>query len=521
MQDIELDIISLIDSLTPEEKAELDSLLAPPSLAGIELMPDDPCGWIEKNFYIQETNAPIILAPYQRQALQEALRKDSQGDYVYSLMLWSDIKKSAKSTITAAVVLFMAWHTPNGSIKIIANDIKQADSRVAYYLRLAIKLNPVMRQAVYQRNYYLRVPNGCAIEAVPIDPKGEAGGNDDMIVFSELWGASNEAAKRMWTESTVPPNKFGRAFRWIETYAGFEGESELLYNLYEQTVLTGRRLPEFEAPVYINDSGQFALWNCTPRLAWQSEAYYASELATIGNEVEFNRVHRNQWGSSTSKFVEVEQWDSCRANLPERQPNEPMIVAIDGAISNDCFAIVGVSRRQNNYYVRFVKIWRPTPGVPLDFYMTDKLLAEFREVYINYSVPDEQRRQECQKILARSDTPEAVIRSLALAKNVAKFVYDRFAIQQLISKLQGAAYFEVFDQNTKRLIADKALHDLIMSSQIKHDGNPALAEHIKNANAKIEGDKKLRIVKRSLALKIDAAVTLSMACHAASEMNIG
>lgn len=519
MIDNTLDIETLLAVLTPEEKAELDALIAP-SLGGVLLMPNDPVGWIEKYFYIPETNAPIVLADYQRQALQEALRKDAGGNFVYSLMLWSDIKKSAKSTITAAVCLWRAYHTPNGSIKIIANDLKQADSRVAQYLRVAIRLNPLMRQAVYQRNYFLRFPNNCTVEAIPIDPKGEAGGNDDMLVFSELWAASNEAAKRMWTEATVPPNKFGRAFRWIETYAGFEGESELLYNLYDGLVHDDYLIWP-GVPCYANDSGQFALWNTEPRLPWQTEAYYNSERAAIGNESEFLRVHRNQWGSSTSKFVEIEQWQACQASIPERQPNEPVIVAIDGAISNDCFAIIGVSRRQNRYYVRYVKIWRPTPGTPLQFYMPDALLEKFLEASRRYDLPDGQRRQEAQQILLTSNTPEAYIRWLALERNVAKFVYDRFAIQQLISKLQGVAYFEVFDQNAKRLIADQSLHALIISQQLNHNGNEALTEHIKNANAKTEGEKKLRIVKRSNSLKIDGAVTLSMACHAASEMNIG
>jgi hypothetical protein len=519
MLDYDYDINSMLAVLTPEEKAELDSLLTP-TLAGVELMPDDPCGWIERYFYIQETRAPIVLAPYQRQALQEALARYEDGDFVYNLMLWSDIKKSAKSTITAAVVLWRAYHIPKGSIKIIANDVKQADSRVAEYLRLAIALNPLMRQAVYQRRYFLQFPNGCKVEAIPIDPTGEAGGNDDMIVFSELWGANNLAAKKMWTESTVPPNKFGRAFRWVETYAGFEGESELLYNLYDGLVINGRQLENFEAPVYTNDSGQFALWNTRPRLAWQSEAYYRAERAAIGNESEFLRVHRNQWGSSTSKFVELEQWDNCRASIPDRQTNEPMVIAIDGAISNDCFAIIGVTRRATKYYVRFIRIWRPISGKPLNFYMPDELLKNYLAAVRRYDLPDGQRRQEALNILALDQSPESVIRGLALAGNVVKFAYDKFAIQHLISKMDGIAYFEIFDQNSKRLVADKMLQDLILSGQVNHDGNEALTEHIKNANSKVDGDRKIRIVKRSDSMKIDAAVCLSMACFAASEMRI-
>ena len=40
-----------------------------------------------------------------------------------------------------------------------------------------------------ERNYKTSLPNNTIIEAIPIDPAGEAGGNDDLIIFSELWAA--------------------------------------------------------------------------------------------------------------------------------------------------------------------------------------------------------------------------------------------------------------------------------------------------------------------------------------------
>ena len=88
--------------------------------------------WIETEFYIPETrHDPVLhgrigLQDYQRDALREALRKDENGNFLYSIIVWSDIKKSAKSTIAASVVLARAEQTEWGEFYIVANDLKIA-----------------------------------------------------------------------------------------------------------------------------------------------------------------------------------------------------------------------------------------------------------------------------------------------------------------------------------------------------------------------------------------------------------
>src|SRR3990167_9386866 len=85
----------------------------------------DPVQWIEKNFYIPETkNDPKLkgrlqLMPYQRDALYEALSRDENGDYKYAIIIWSDIKKSIKSTIAAAVNQARAETTEWGEFYVV------------------------------------------------------------------------------------------------------------------------------------------------------------------------------------------------------------------------------------------------------------------------------------------------------------------------------------------------------------------------------------------------------------------
>ena len=145
--------------------------------------------WIKKNFYIPETkHDPVLkgrigLQKYQEDVLREILTPDENGNYKYSIVVWSDIKKSIKSTIAAAVNFAIATHAEFGELYVIANDLKQADSRVAHYLRRNIQLNDKYKKTCRMVGYKIIVPGGSYIEAIPIDPSGEAGSNADMITF--------------------------------------------------------------------------------------------------------------------------------------------------------------------------------------------------------------------------------------------------------------------------------------------------------------------------------------------------
>jgi len=441
--------------------------------------------WIQRNFYIPELNGPIILYPHQIAALTEALAVDSAGLFKYDLVLWSDIKKSAKSTIAGAVVLWRCVNTERGKFRIVANDLKQAASRVFEAITTCLQLNRRLGSQFTQTKYTLtHIPTGSVIEAVPVDPKGEAGGGDDMVEFTELHSADNDAARRMWTETTLSPLKFGKSQRWIDTYAGFSGESPILEPLYQSLVQDGNRISDVY-PMYANGRS-FCLWNCEPRLPWHTPEYYASEARTLLPN-EFQRVHHNQWVSGTQSFIQIEWWDACKAELPTLNKFKEVIVAMDAAVSNDCFAIVCVSRHGDKTALRYARRWLPNGG---------------KIQYRNPANPSD------------PDYPEGTLRWLCKEYNVVIVAYDPYQLHSFVSDLaiEGIAAFEEFKQQEPRLIADKALHDNIQGGGIIHDGSyPDMREHLNNANSTAEDKNTLRIVKRSQTMKIDLAVALSMA----------
>lgn len=470
---------------------------------------DESLAWIKTEYFIPETNGPIILDRYQEAVLREAYRVDPiTRKYIYNIIVWGDIKKSAKSSIAAAVALERMSDIKWGFTKIIGNDIKQADSRTAYYARRAIELNPRLAPPVTSvKTYNIVFPaNHSSIEAIAIDPNGEAGGNDDLIIYTEAWGLKDKKDIQMWEEMRISPTKFGQGQIWVESYAGFEGESPILWDLYENGVINGELLTLYDndgiaiegLEVYKGEGGQLTLWNTQPRLPWQTPEYYASEEASMTPGA-FQRVHRNQWASPLSVFVPPEWIDACRVkteDLPPMYHNQPMIVVLDGSVSNDSFGMFGLTRHGNNVVVRFAREWIPPKHGVIQ--------------YVDPSNPD------------NIDYPEGQVRELRRRYNVVEWAYDPFQLHDMATRLgMGLGMnWHKFKQQTDRLIADKQLYDLIKEKRFLYDDQPALVKHIKNANQKNEADNKLRIVKRTQTAKIDLAVCASMGSHRALKLQI-
>ena len=501
---------SFLDLVNPNKQEERERSL-------IRMAAEDPIAWMETHFYIPERNGPLKLYPHQRAVLREAYRVDPDtGHFKYDIVVWSDIKKSAKSTIAAAVALHRAVMTKWGSIKIVANDLKQADSRVAFYLRRAIEMNRAFEE-VRQVRYRTVLPNRTTIEAVPIDPSGEAGGNDDLIIFSELWAAKHTAIKKMWAEMTLSPTKHGRSQRWIETYAGYSGEAPILENLYEQGVREGEKLDlSFEEDgehydlsdleVYANGP-LLCMWNDRPRLPWQTPEYYEQEKITQ-TDTEFRRLHKNEWVSSMEAFIEEEWWRACEVpGLGPPNDREQVVIALDAAVSGDCFGLVVVTVRHEERKITKVEGRRVSTEVlevPIVQARYCRKWVPPKGGSITYSNPHDPNDPT---------TPEGVLRRLIARLNVLVVCYDEYQLHDFCSRLrqEGLAYFRKFPQGQDRLVADKQLQDSIKERTLEHGGDPDLTEHMFNANAKSDGQNKLRIVKRTEKQPIDLAVCLSMA----------
>jgi hypothetical protein len=242
-------------------------------------MKPTPITFIDKAVKKNELGHPFSLSDHQREILRLAFAFDRQGKLPWDTIIYSCVKKSGKTTLNGALTL--AWgfieEAPN-EILVLANDLEQSLARVFKTMEGIIKHNLQLSREAEVQTKTIFLANGTTITAISGDYAGAAGSNHGWLSYDELWAYTSESSRRLWEELTPVPTR-KNSIRFITTYAGFEGESELLMDLYKQVVSTdehpegqGERIHP-DLPIYANREARiFAYWDHEPRMPWQSPA---------------------------------------------------------------------------------------------------------------------------------------------------------------------------------------------------------------------------------------------------------
>lgn len=547
-----------MNDLSLLDQAFLD--LAELSDQTIDKIHELPSDWIEKHFWVPrprdpETGefaanpGPIRLKNHQKRILNEALSRNLKGQFKYTTIVYSAPKKSGKSALTSAVGLYLGDTTPYAQIYCLANDGVQSKDRL--YLPMWTCLNFHKQKGLKLEKARANLleaflPNFSNIRAVPVDASGEAGSEPTATLWSELHGFTDEAKRRLWAEMTVPPTLWGHAIRWVESYAGYIGVSDLLWDLYHLGVKEGVPHPDFtdlegrdgESVVWVNERAHlFCYWDTVGRMPWQqgeAGAEFYQQESHVLPPAELQRMHFNQWVSGSGTYIQPEWWDACAdpsiVPLPVGS-NVPVVVGVDAAISGDCAALVVVSRHpvhvETDIAVRYCKIFKPEPGRNIN--IERDIGSELRKICKRWNVIcvayDAYQMESLIQNYKRGQivVNEEETRDMNLSQ-AAEYVKAEGRVVQ--------KWYYKFGQQQPRAVADKRLYDMVMSRQvhwnpddldsdIAEKGNKeTLSKHIKQAGSKTSSGQ-MRIEKLSNDAKIDSAVALSMASHRCMSLNIG
>jgi phage terminase large subunit-like protein len=454
----------------------------------------DPAAFIDDLVKHNEAGSAFHLLPAQREVFQLAFAFDVSGRLAYDTIVYSCPKKSGKTTLNAALTLWWAYtqEAPN-EVLIVANDLEQALARVFNALTGLIRNNLVLARSAEVQSRQILLSNGTKILALASEYAGAAGSNHGFTSWDELWGYSSESSRRLWEELTPVPTR-RNSIRFITTYAGFEGESRLLWDLYRQGVDKDEH-PEGQAarahldlPIFLNTAARLCVyWDHAPRMPWQTPEYYASQRRTLRAGT-FLRFHENRWVVAESVFITPELWDGCvntgrRPLLPSS--DHPLFVGVDVGIKHDAAAVVAVWWDTDKLILACHRIWRPSPREPLDL----------------------------------EATVEAYLRELHARYRVREILVDPYQFHRSIMTLKAAAglRIEEFPQTTGNATRmGQTLFDLLNGRNLEVYPAIDLREHAMNTVA-VESQRGFRIAKEKTSKKIDAVVALAMACLAAIE----
>lgn len=465
--------------------------------------------WLEtEGFYISQEydivhgwtpGGKLELQPIEKRVLEHCLTPGPDGKLPYTLIIYSCPKKSGKTTIGASVGAWYAEEAmPGSEIYCLANDQEQAQGRV--YLMIDYH-NSLSKRAAQRFKFETEYRNGTKIMAVPAEYRSQAGGNPGLSIWDELWGYTTESGRRLWAEMTIPPT-VNNPLKFVVTYAGHLGESDLLYDLYQHVVKQGEPVEELKdivdeggQPVCFKNGRTFAYWDTVPRMPWQTPEYYEGQIAEGMRMVDFLRLHKNQWVTSEDAFVDIKYWDDAvkrgfAAGLTEPiiyqsdHPfhDYPISVGVDAGTHHDCAAVVGCyfDVKRGRVGLALHRIWEPPKGGTLDL---DATVQEFLLLL--------QKRSRLGNIL-----------------------YDPTQLHMMMTNLRNQGLRTVeFNQssNTKMSAVSQNLYDILTQGHFEAYRAADMRDHLRFAVAK-QTPSGFRITKEKHAkYKIDGTIALAMA----------
>jgi len=282
--------------------------------------------WIEEDgFYINDiwdaenqvdggSGKLELLYPWDV-ILDYALQQDERGVFPHTTVTLSAPKKSGKTAMSAAIVAWYAECAPEGTeIFICANSEEQSVRLIfkdlTYHFKHREGVKPLKDRIIFD--------NGTIIQVLTRNYTSNAGGRHALVVFDELWGGTSDDDYRRYDEMTPVP-MIPHSLQLITSYAGFYGESQLLYDIYLNSVGTeeieegkGEKVKELgDLPCYHNGDAYFAYWDHEPRMPWQTEDYYRKQATTLRDSA-YVRLHENRWVTSNEMFFPM-SGGTCRS----------------------------------------------------------------------------------------------------------------------------------------------------------------------------------------------------------------
>jgi phage terminase large subunit-like protein len=443
----------------------------------------DPTSFIETVLHDPETGQPFVLLPAEIEFLKHAFKTDVDGKLLYPEQVYAAPKKSGKTGyaglhVLTTILLFGGAFAEGYAL---ANDFEQAQSRVFQAIRRIVECSPLLcnEATITADKIVFRAFRNATISAITSNYASAAGANPTISCFDELWGFTSERSHRLWDEMIPPPTR-KTTCRLTVTYAGFEGESDLLLSLYKR----GLEQPEVGEDLRAGD-GILMFWSHKPVAPWQDEKWIA-EMRRSLRPNQFLRMIENRFVTSEASFIDLNWWDACvDPNLTPSLINYslPVWVGVDASTKHDSTAIVAVTWEEAAQRVRLVahKVFQPSPDDPLDF-----------ELCIEATLLDLRKRFQVVKVL-----------------------FDPWQMQAVSQRLtrQGLT-IEEFPQSPANLtLASQNLYELVQGRNLVLYPNTGMRLAVSRAVA-IETSRGWRIAKDKQSHKIDVIIALAMACHA-------
>jgi phage terminase large subunit-like protein len=430
---------------------------------------------------------PLKLEPWQREFLDELFLVYDDGSRVYREALLGISRKNGKSTLSAAIALYLLLASGEQGPEVYAAAASKDQARIVFnQAKEFIEGSPrLMDWLTPLRDRIICKSNNGVFRVLASDAPLQYGLNPSGVVIDELW--AHKDPELYYALTTGQGARLNPLVVSITT-AGFD-RSSIGYEQY----LRGRKLLEdggldamrkarfyfkwYEAPptATVQDPSG---WEAANPSSWINAEDMAHESERLPESV-FRRLHLNQWTESEDAWIKPHQWDACRGDVMFN-PEWPSYMALDVGVRKDSTAIVWAQWHGDDLHIgqRIIDVEAdPSFGVT-DIRTSGVILANQHQ-------------------------------------NLKRFSFDPWSFRESAEIMADAPYhlpMVEFPQNASRLgPASENLYELVVERRIVHDGDWTARAHVLAAVATPTERGGWRINKRKSLERIDYAMALAMA----------
>lgn len=460
------------------------------------------------------------LRDWQRKLVTElfgTLRYD--GLRKYKRAFWALSRKSGKTTLVSAIVIYLLFGTKRRNQNIYSASGDRAQAGLIFKAAVSmIRADKTLSKLckIYEGNVKkIVVPStGNVFEALSSDAPTKHGLNPSCVIFDELHVFPNTKLHDALVTG------FGARRDPLTIYITTAGDNKysLCYELwqYAEGVLEG---------VINDESFHAALFQAAPDDDWTCETTWRKALPGLGDftslefirsecerakqnpayEATFKQLYLNLWVEDLDKlWISAESWDACEAPIDwSLYEGRPCYGGLDLSSVRDLSAFVLIFPNEQNSFDVLAYIWAPgesarqrelQDGVPYMKWAKDGHLTMSNEKSINY------------------DSIKDQIIELSERFDIQAIGYDSWSAGYLAQTLeaQGINMLKYGQSFSYMNIPCRMLESYILEATIRHDGNPVLKWNVTNIKLEIKNDI-IRPSKSKSRDRIDSGVALVMA----------
>jgi phage terminase large subunit-like protein len=460
----------------------------------------------------ERAGQPFVLERFQRDFLKELWRRDRRGRRIYSAALLGIPKGNGKSPLAAGLGLHaLVSETDAPEVYGIAGSKDQA-AIAQRFARTWVEQGELGQWVESRRDLRCPEHNGF-YRVLSSDGRLSHGVNPSAAIVDEWWLFASERECENYEALARALHKRGpgRAWSLAITTAGFDKQGQL-GRTYERCL----EHPQLEIhargflKILRDEESGFLFWwygapeerelaiddprvvrACNPA-SWVDPEQLLRDLHRPDtDELDWRRLHLNQWTSRRDAWLPNGTWSGLRSELdiPERAE---IFVGVDVGLKHDASAVAWAYRHEDGRIVLRCQSWTASAkGNAHEHVGGGELRLELIEQFI---------------------------RQLGRRYRIREIAYDPtfFARSAQLLGDEGFELVECLPASGRTSEAYQSFYQACREGSLNHDGDPVLAAHVEAAAAE-RTERGWRIRKLKSTDQIDACVAAVLA-HARAQL---